>query len=417
MKNLFAFVCALLALALFSCTPEGQNNPEEPIVTGTAESIKGTSAVLSGYSNEPLSSGIQFGVLVSTDSNPTAENSMVFRATSLDGQNRFTVDVYGLVSGTQYYYRAYHFYSGSYRLGQVKSFTTAEIRFIVSTLEPSRLLETEVMLRGYCQVEEPAEMEPWSSDFYFSEGVRSAEWLRSHGRHIEMAGCDEDGYFWARVYDLQPLTTYSYVACAFVEDKMAMGEVVTIGTSTVNVSYSLLEPVKATNNSAVVRFSLSIESESSKYPSSSPSIKDVYVKYGASLDYTRSETADMYGSQGCWEAKLSNLTENTQYHLSVSIDVFFGGRPTRYTFYSPAGQMDSFTTRSNAEYEAVDMGTEVKWMARNLEASAENLYGTYFAWGETSSKTGFAWGDYKWCHMESGNRIITKYNDDDALVT
>lgn len=74
---------------------------------------------------------------------------------------------------------------------------------------------------------------------------------------------------------------------------------------------------------------------------------------------------------------------------------------------------------------AVDLGLSVKWAPCNIGANAPEEYGDYFAWGDpvpyykplhsqdnpcsswNSGKTGYGWGNYKWC--EGTDRTMTKY--------
>lgn len=55
------------------------------------------------------------------------------------------------------------------------------------------------------------------------------------------------------------------------------------------------------------------------------------------------------------------------------------------------GEVDSTETKILVEYEssakqAVDLGLSVKWAACNLGATKPELYGDYYAWGETKPK-------------------------------
>ncbi len=69
-----------------------------------------------------------------------------------------------------------------------------------------------------------------------------------------------------------------------------------------------------------------------------------------------------------------------------------------------------FTTIGQSPKEAVDLGlpSGLKWATCNVGANKPEGYGSYFAWGETFSKTEFTWGTYAWCNGTS--TTITKYN-------
>lgn len=60
-------------------------------------------------------------------------------------------------------------------------------------------------------------------------------------------------------------------------------------------------------------------------------------------------------------------------------------------------------------HEYVDLGlpSGTLWATCNVGAKAPQDYGDYFAWGETSPKTNYRWGTYKYCNGRWDN--LTKY--------
>ncbi len=69
----------------------------------------------------------------------------------------------------------------------------------------------------------------------------------------------------------------------------------------------------------------------------------------------------------------------------------------------------------NNGHEFVDMGLSVKWATMNVGANAPEDYGEYFAWGETTPKSRYAWDTYKWGNGDY--KELTKYNDRDNRGT
>ena len=51
-----------------------------------------------------------------------------------------------------------------------------------------------------------------------------------------------------------------------------------------------------------------------------------------------------------------------------------------------------------AGHEWVDLGLSVKWATCNVGAESPEVYGGYYAWGETEEKTIYDWSTYKWCN-------------------
>lgn len=61
----------------------------------------------------------------------------------------------------------------------------------------------------------------------------------------------------------------------------------------------------------------------------------------------------------------------------------------------------------NNGYEYVDLGLSVKWATCNVGATAPEEYGDYFAWGETSPKSDYAWSTYKFGWKNSLSKYTT----------
>ena len=60
------------------------------------------------------------------------------------------------------------------------------------------------------------------------------------------------------------------------------------------------------------------------------------------------------------------------------------------------------------EFGAVDLGLSVKWANANVGADSPEVYGDYYAWGETETKTNYDWDTYKWA--DGSYDKLTKYN-------
>ena len=126
---------ASVALLLFSCSKKGddihpQIKSEEPIVTSVATDISFNSAILWGFASPTeLKIGVEIGIIVSTDENPTVENGTKLVSIELDKDNKFFVEARDLKTGTKYYYKAFLNVGGTYRVGEVKSFTTEVFEF------------------------------------------------------------------------------------------------------------------------------------------------------------------------------------------------------------------------------------------------------------------------------------------------
>ena len=83
---------------------------------------------------------------------------------------------------------------------------------------------------------------------------------------------------------------------------------------------------------------------------------------------------------------------------------------------APTESKDSTTVEDPYNgHRYVDLGLSVKWATCNVGASKPELYGDYFAWGETQPKGYYDWSNYKWCNGNYDS--LTKYNTDSIYGT
>lgn len=116
--------------------------------------------------------------------------------------------------------------------------------------------------------------------------------------------------------------------------------------------------------------------------------------------YWSSSTCD---ANWVWD-RVRNLNESTfdrYYHG----DARCLGMPVRAVYDDSADQMqlgnDSF----------VDLGLSVDWASCNMGTTLPEEIGNYYAWGETSTKTGFTWDNYRFGSPDG----FSKYNSLDGL--
>lgn len=118
-----------LCLMFVSCgkiTPSGN----DPIKTGDATQITHNSAVLWGSVNpSELEQGVEIGIIVSYSENPTIENGKKIVSIELDKNNMFFVEATKLKAETKCFYKAFLNMGGTYRVGDVKSFTTEAFKY------------------------------------------------------------------------------------------------------------------------------------------------------------------------------------------------------------------------------------------------------------------------------------------------
>lgn len=85
----------------------------------------------------------------------------------------------------------------------------------------------------------------------------------------------------------------------------------------------------------------------------------------------------------------------------ISVDV-------RSKTFGENGNLANEQTNNTCEY--VDLGLSVKWATCNVGANSPEEYGSYFAWGEITTKNNYVWDTYKY---GSSYDKLTKYGDVD----
>ena len=129
MKHTRIFTTILLATAVIAAcseiNPEAQIKAGAPIATGEATEITHNSATLWGFVNpKELETGVEIGIIVSTAETPSVENGSKYVSRELDKHNKFFVEARNLRTNTKYYYKAFLNVGGTFRVGDVMSFTT-----------------------------------------------------------------------------------------------------------------------------------------------------------------------------------------------------------------------------------------------------------------------------------------------------
>lgn len=142
------------------------------------------------------------------------------------------------------------------------------------------------------------------------------------------------------------------------------------------------------------------------------SVTERGICYSTSTNPTTANTKIISGSGlGQFTCKLTDLQNETTYYVRAYA---INEKGTAY------GEEVSFTTTKYGEgiengHIYVDLGLSVKWATCNVGANFPSVYGDYFAWGETATKTTYNWSSYKHCNVSSGK--LTKYNTSSSYGT
>lgn len=120
------------------------------------------------------------------------------------------------------------------------------------------------------------------------------------------------------------------------------------------------------------------------------------------------------------EASVNNIEKNVNKFKARVFVEFDGERYYLYDGFYVTIDLDEYWVNNgggnNGNSQAtgtvqghayVDLGLSVKWATCNVGASKPEDYGDYYAWGETTTKSGYSWKTYKWC--KGTKDTMTKY--------
>ena len=137
MKRFHCLLAVLLPMMLAACgeNPIGGENDsakeESGVVTqgvGKVDMISAT--IMASIKPEYRPSAKEYGIILSTEANPTLQNGEKIKAYSFSGDGVFSVTASGLHYGTEYFYKAYLDTGNGVHYGEIARFSTVNIEAI-----------------------------------------------------------------------------------------------------------------------------------------------------------------------------------------------------------------------------------------------------------------------------------------------
>ena len=109
----------------FTAHFEGEEEKGTVTTTGSTNETQTTATLsgnIQGYETDDFQH--RYGIIYSTDTNPTASNGTIVYSNNIQENGNYSVDVTSLTENTTYYYRAFVINGGNYVYGDVMSFMT-----------------------------------------------------------------------------------------------------------------------------------------------------------------------------------------------------------------------------------------------------------------------------------------------------
>ena len=125
------------------------------------------------------------------------------------------------------------------------------------------------------------------------------------------------------------------------------------------------------------------------------------------LKKAESETQNILEQSRTTEERLQSRIEEISQQLASTNNKLSSTQKLLQAFKDAETQQKTAGTINGHEY--VDLGLSIKWATCHVGANSPEDYGSYFAWGETRSKSSYYWENLKYCNDNTGDSF-SKYN-------
>ena len=371
------------------------------VTTATITQITINSAVVGGnVTSDGNASVTERGVCVATSSNPTTANTKISAGS---GTGEFTCNLTGLQEGTKYYVRAYAVNSKGTAYGEEVVFTTTVAGVpTITTTQPSQVTETTAVSGGNVTSDGGASVTERGVVYSLSASPSIADLSST----IIRSGSGT-GAFTCNLSNLQAGTTYYVRAYAVNSKGTAYGDEISFTTA---LPVSLASVTTASISNITETTALAGGNVTSD---GNASVTERGVCISTVSNPTTANTKITAGSgMGEFICNLTGLQANTTYYVRAYVINSEGAAYGEEVCFTTLGHLSDPTGTENG-HGYVDLGLSVKWATYNVGASSPEEYGTYFAWGETTTKSIYNSNTYKYFNATS----YTKYNTKTSKTT
>ncbi len=352
-------------------------------IGGTTATIQAELLTDGGASIEKL------GICYNMSGEPTINDSIVLSSENKIGIFQCAID--NLSAATAYYVRAFATNAnGTVYSDQISIRTETAIAVVVSA-QATNVFYTSATVGGNVTYDGGASVTERGVCYSINANPTTANTKITSGSGL--------GQFTCNLTDLQDGVTYYARAYAINKKGVAYGEEVRFTTKTKTIATVATTPAtKVSCTSATVGGNVTEDGGAE--------ITECGVVYSTNQSPTTEDSKVASGSGlGQFTCNLTDLQDGTTYYVRAYA---INAKGTAY------GEEVSFTTMQLQEgegiengYVYVDLGLSVKWATMNVGASKAEDYGSYFAWGETTTKDTYNWSTYKYCNGSYDS--LTKY--------
>jgi len=402
------------------CTETGENSSTG--VSGLTSDGVTISVMISGI-NISMLMRYSYIVYIGTDKSVSPSNYLYKRSGNLASNLIISETFTGLSSNTTYYYVIYVHYA--YFVGRldlsrdypsdIGSFTTLNSiitpTFNVTTYDVTDIGETTAKAQAYFEVKNA--VKDYVVGFFISTNSipTSANAIKNYTKKLSDTNFANELY--ANITELTSGTKYYVRSYIYYDGSYHYGSITSFTTKSLSQTFNISDngATDITKTSANVYAIFTIKNAAKAYrigffvstnstPTSANAIKDAY-KNMTDANYSKM-TSD----------KVENLKPGTTYYVRPYIlydGTYHYGTITSFTTKSDDPAPDPIRGTLNG-HEWVDLGlpSGTKWATCNVGATRPEGYGSYFAWGETSTKSESDYTQKKYKYYDSSTG---KYKD------
>ena len=359
---------------------------EGAIETGNASNITFTTADIAGSTTLPAltsnPNAIEYFIKYSTDQNMKTSNSIPAK---IEG-NQLFASLSGLSLNTTYYYCCMAKVEGSEIIGRIKNFKTLKAEGGIQTNDASDITLTTAKINGTTSFSfELSQTLKFAIKYSPNQNFSNAKTATATLNNNSLS---------AVITNLLINQTYYYYCFTELNGIEYSGEVKSFKTLAGTDHILAGEASDITVNSATINGSSTI---TSIYKGNS-TIK-YSVNYSRKKDFSLPGTASVSVNGNSLSAKLYGLSSYTTYYYRFVAII------EEQTIVSDTREFQTKEVELPLGFIDLGLPSGTKWASQNIGAENPSSRGTYYAWGETTTKSNFNESNYKHSNKDLSSSI------------
>ena len=374
MRNFKLLAISVIAFTVLGCEPKVTEQKPTVLTLDVTEVTTHSAQVSCNVVNDGGSPVIDRGVAYDIYPNPKASGT---RCKAGTGIGKYTCSLTELQDNKRYYVRAYARNDIGIKYGKEMSFMTIKelLPPSIITSDITDISGTSAIVKGNVTNDGGVNI----TEFGIVYGTSQNPTINDNNKVIGEGKMDA---FACTLTDLQENTAYYARAYAINEIGVGYGEDKSFMTK------EIILPTVITSEVTDISFT-SATIGGNVIDGGNTRVTDAGIAYSTSQNPTISDNKFKCSiGTGPFNGVLSKLQDNTTYYVRAYA---INSKGVSY------GEQVSFTTKEillENGHQCVDLGLSVKWATCNIDATAPEKKGGYYAWGKRYKPWNYDWTDY-----------------------